>query len=195
VSGSGSILGGRSGLVSEKTALSMKAAVSGVEGSAPVAPSARQETPVELRDRLFREDQRPIVLYDGICGMCNTAVDVALNGDPEGKIFRFAALQSNVGRGLLSVCGREPDDLSSMVVVEADGTCLVQSAAALFVGRKLEQSPVLRGASEAASRLIPKAVRDLAYDALAANRYKVLGTRDMRLGEEARTDRFIPDNP
>lgn len=152
------------------------------------------ETPREQFRQLFSKDSRPVVLYDGVCNMCNTAVDTALRADPQGERLRFAALQSPIGQSLLIVCGRDKEDISSMVVVKADGTCLVQSDAVCFVGEQLEGSPILRGASAAVSNLIPKTVRDKVYNVVANNRYKVLGRRDqMRLGENGRTDRFVAD--
>lgn len=151
----------------------------------------------QLFVKLFDGDSRPVVLYDGVCNMCNGAVDVAVSRDPDGTHFRFAALQSGIGRKLLTLCGRSPDDLSSMIVVQSDGTCLAKSDAALFVGRRLEGSPALSGVSEVASRLLPKAVRDLAYNALAKNRYRVLGRRDeLRVGDKDKptADRFLSDD-
>jgi len=144
--------------------------------------------------QLFATDRRPVVLYDGVCNMCNRAVDVAADRDPEGNKFRFAALQSNVGRNLLVFCGRSADDLSSMVVVKNDGICLTESDAALFVGKALDTSPLIKGASSVVSGLIPKAVRDAAYGVVAGNRYRVLGRRDeLRLGDDNRADRFVSD--
>lgn len=154
--------------------------------------SAAVEAAEAAFHKVFSNDRRPVVLYDGICNMCNRAVDVAIEKDPAGDRLRFAALQSDVGRQLLVFCGREPDDLSSMIVVKPDGTCLVKSDAALFVGGELDGSALLQGASQVAQALLPKNVRDAAYNTVAANRYSVLGQRrQMRLGEEDLEDRFV----
>lgn len=160
-------------------------------------PRAVTGDPRKTFDGLFLNDQRPVVLYDGVCNMCNSAVDVALEKDPDGKKLRFAALQSDVGRGLLAHCGRDPGDLSSMIVVCPDGTCFAKSDAALFVGKQLEGSPVLRGTSEVLSKVLPKGMRDRLYNTIAANRYRVLGKREeMRTGEdETRSSRFIGTIP
>jgi len=160
-------------------------------------PKAVAGEPEETFDSLFLNDQRPVVLYDGVCNMCNSAVDVALEKDPDGKKLRFAALQSDVGRGLLAHCGRDPGDLSSMIVVCPDGSCLAQSDAALFVGKQLESSPVLRGTSEVLSRMLPKGMRDKMYDTIANNRYRVLGKRqELRTGEgDTRASRFLGKMP
>ena len=55
----------------------------------------------------------------GVCNLCNGAVDFMLDHDREGR-FRMAALQSPAGRTLLESCGRKPDDISSIVLVEPD---------------------------------------------------------------------------
>ncbi|CAE8588485.1 unnamed protein product [Polarella glacialis] len=163
----------------------------GRTGVAATATAASgNEASWSLFNNLFARDQRPVVLYDGVCNMCNRAVDVALDKDPEGKRLRFSALQSEVGKLLLVLCGRAAEDLSSMIVVKPDGTCVVQSDAALFVGQQLEGSPLLKGASEVAQRLLPKGLRDVVYNQVADNRYSVLGKRaEMRLGEDS--DRFL----
>ena len=58
----------------------------------------------------FAENRAPIVLYDGVCRMCNFWVDWVLDNDPTAKL-RFAALQSPAGRRLLERSGRKPDDI------------------------------------------------------------------------------------
>ena len=55
----------------------------------------------------------------GVCNLCNGAVDFMLDHDREGR-FRMAALQSPAGRTLLESCGRKPDDISSIVLVEPE---------------------------------------------------------------------------
>ena len=68
-----------------------------------------------LAKKLFETDDRPIILYDGICNLCNGGVNFMLDWDsPNEKRgnFRFAALQSEVGKALLQRSGRRPDDVS-----------------------------------------------------------------------------------
>lgn len=124
--------------------------------------------------------------------MCNSAVDVALQKDPDGRKLRFSALQSEVGRELLVFCGREAKDLSSMLVVKPDGSCLAQSDAVVFVGQQLDGSRVLQGLSKVAESVLPKPLRDGAYKVIAKNRYNVLGRRkELRLGQDGMDDRFV----
>ena len=71
--------------------------------------------PSAVSDRVFATDTRPVVLFDGVCNLCNGAVNLALDWDPKGHL-RFAALQSDVGRALLEKNGRKADDISSIVL-------------------------------------------------------------------------------
>lgn len=75
--------------------------------------SAKLETN-GLRDiakTVFEKDKRPVILYDGVCNMCNGFVNLLLDIDTTEK-FRFSALQSDTGRALLALSGRSPDDIS-----------------------------------------------------------------------------------
>lgn len=64
-----------------------------------------------IAQRVFESDARPVLLYDGVCNMCNGFVNLFLDVDKDEK-FRFSALQSQTGRALLSMSGRSPDDIS-----------------------------------------------------------------------------------
>jgi len=69
-----------------------------------------------LAKRVFETDERPIILYDGVCNLCNGGVNFMLDWDSpneERGNFRFAALQSEVGKALLQRSGRRPDDIST----------------------------------------------------------------------------------
>jgi hypothetical protein len=68
-----------------------------------------------LAKNLFETDDRPIILYDGICNLCNGGVNFMLDWDSPNEDrgnFRFAALQSEVGKALLQRSGRRSDDVS-----------------------------------------------------------------------------------
>jgi len=68
-----------------------------------------------LAQKVFATDERPIILYDGICNLCNGGVNFMLDWDSpneERGNFRFAALQSDVGNALLERSGRRADDVS-----------------------------------------------------------------------------------
>jgi len=120
---------------------------------------------------------RPIVLFDGVCGLCDMFVDASMHwADTEhGVPFKFAPLQSDLARRVLwSTCHLDENDLSSVVVVE-DGVCFRQSAAALrVVARWRAPFPAVHHAF----MVVPPVVRDAVYNLIASNRYAIFGTRD-----------------
>jgi len=143
---------------------------------------------------LFTEsDARGIILYDGVCNLCNGAVNFAMEYDSDrtsGSV-RFAALQSDAGRALLRNCGREETDISSIVFVEGPRPeeSYVKSEAILRIAKRMRAPfPQL----SALGSVVPRAIGDFVYDLVADNRYSILGKRDVcRLGDDANDDRFI----
>ena len=118
----------------------------------------------------------PVLLYDGVCGFCNSAVQTILRLDRHGTL-QFAALDSDVARGVIA---RHPylADVDSVVFVEQLGQpgerVAIRSAAALRVADYL--GGPWRGLLVAG--LIPKPARDWLYDGFARVRYRVFGTHD-----------------
>ncbi|OWM78264.1 hypothetical protein CDL15_Pgr015083 [Punica granatum] len=83
------------------------------------APPKDSVSWVEATSSFFEGDSRPIMLFDGVCNLCNGGVRFVRANDRNRRI-RFEALQSEAGRNLLRRSGREPDDISSVVLVEKD---------------------------------------------------------------------------
>jgi predicted DCC family thiol-disulfide oxidoreductase YuxK len=114
----------------------------------------------------------PIVLYDGVCGLCDRSVQLILRNDRRGR-FRFAALQSPAGMALLERFGLPPGALDSIVLVEG-GRAWRKSAAALRIARRMDAPwPLLWPLA-----LVPAPVADVVYDLVAKNRYRMFGTLD-----------------
>lgn len=118
------------------------------------------------------ETDRAIILFDGVCNLCNRSVDRVIRDDPAGR-FRFASLQSDVGRSLAAEHGIDADQLSSMVLIE-DGIAYTESTAALRIARHLN-GPLrwLR-----VLRFLPCVLRDSGYRLIARNRYRFFGKRE-----------------
>jgi len=115
------------------------------------------------------ETSHPVVLFDGVCNLCNGSVQFILKRDPQGR-FRFASLQSEPGRRLMTEHGLDPDALSSVVVVE-EGRVWKESSAALRIARHLPGAwKLLR-----VFTLVPRPLRDAAYRLIARNRYRWFG--------------------
>jgi predicted DCC family thiol-disulfide oxidoreductase YuxK len=115
------------------------------------------------------EPQPPVVLFDGVCNLCNGAVRFLIARDPSAR-FRLAALQSEAARRLL---GKQPP-LESIVLVEA-GRTYTKSAAALRIALGLRFPwPLLY-----AFLLVPRPLRDAVYDWVARHRYGWFGKREV----------------
>lgn len=152
--------------------------------------------PKSVSVRVFEADRRPIILFDGVCNLCNNAVNLALDWDPKGKL-RFAALQSKVGKALLEANGRKADDISSIVLVTSNGA-YTKSDAVLKITEALTPLSVLplKPLAILGQYLVPKFLRDIVYDGVADNRYAVMGTQDQcRFDADGEfEDRFVDDS-
>jgi len=125
-----------------------------------------------------------VVLYDGVCRFCNTWVDLVLRLDRRGTI-KFAALQSEVGQNILKSCGRETDDISSVVYCK-DGNCFVKSEAVVQVAGDIGVPLRLF------SWMAPLSLKDATYDTVANNRYSLMGKLEScRISDENFDDRFL----
>ena len=131
---------------------------------------------------------RPLLLFDGVCNLCDGAVRFVIANDPAGR-FRFAPLQSGAARSVLAGTGVDPDALESLVLVDEGGAVHVGAEAALGVGDRLRPPwPALAAAARAA----PRPLREAAYRFVARHRYRVFGTREAcRVPTPAERDRFL----
>lgn len=113
-----------------------------------------------------------IILFDGVCNLCNGAVQFVLKRDKEG-IFKFASLQSDAGRKLLEAHGLQGDHFKSFVYICNDKV-YTRSEAALKVAAQL--SYPIRLLSWFI--IVPEFIRDFVYDLIARNRYKLFGRKN-----------------
>lgn len=127
-----------------------------------------------------------LLLFDGVCNLCNTTVNFVIDRDPAGY-FRFAALQSEAAAPHLARYGLDAAVLDSVVLIE-DGRVYRKSTAALRVARRLRGAwPLLR-----LLLAVPRPLRDAVYDLVAANRYRWFGRRDAcRIPTPALRARFL----
>jgi predicted DCC family thiol-disulfide oxidoreductase YuxK len=128
----------------------------------------------------------PVLLFDGVCNLCNGVVQRIIPRDPEGRI-RFAPLQSETGKALLAGHGLPPGDLDSAVLVE-DGEVYRKADAAIRVMELLGWPYSLASVG----KLVPRPVRFGVYDIVAATRYDIFGKQDRcMIPEEDVSDRFL----
>ena len=120
----------------------------------------------------------PIILYDGVCGLCNSLVQFLLKHDKSGRL-RFASLQSDFAEKVLRRHGFDAKDLDTLHVVEnydqPNERVLQRSDAILRAGRELGG---FWTASSSVARIVPRPLRDLVYRLVATNRYRVFGKYD-----------------
>lgn len=117
------------------------------------------------------QGEHPVILFDGVCNLCNGAVQFVIERDPKGR-FRFASLQSDAGGELLRTHGlKVPEgDPESIVLIEG-GKAYECSSAALKIARGLSGGWWLLYAF----MIVPSFIRDLVYRWIAANRYRWFG--------------------
>jgi predicted DCC family thiol-disulfide oxidoreductase YuxK len=116
--------------------------------------------------------QSAIILFDGVCNLCNGFVQFVIRQDRDSR-FRFASLQSDTARELLQDQAGAGQSLDSVVLIE-NGRHYKQSTAALRILRHLSGAwPLLYGLI-----VVPAFVRDRVYAWVAANRYRWFGQRD-----------------
>ncbi len=134
----------------------------------------------------------PIILYDGVCGLCNSLVQFLLKHDKDGRL-RFASLQSDFAEKVLRRHGFDAKDLDTLHVVEnydqPNERVLQRSDAILRAGRELGG---FWTASSSVARIVPRPLRDLAYRFVATNRYRVFGKYDTcMLPDPTQRSRFL----
>ena len=114
------------------------------------------------------------LFYDGTCALCHGAVRFVLARDPEGRAFRFAPLDSTTFRAAASVEVRAglPD---SIVLATEDGRLLTRSDAVLHLLHRIGGGWRVLAAL---GRVVPRGLRDAAYDLVARVRYRVFGRED-----------------
>ncbi len=115
-----------------------------------------------------------MLFYDGHCALCHFSVKFVLKHDRPGKLFRFAPLLGPTFAARVPAEKRAglPD---SVVVLTNEGALLVRSDAFLHVLRQLGGG---WRALAAVIGVIPRSLRDVAYDFIARVRYRVFGTRE-----------------
>lgn len=113
-----------------------------------------------------------ILLFDGVCNLCNGAVNFIIDNDPKGH-FQFAALQSDFGQQKLAALGFDQAVFDSLVLLQEDEV-FTKSSAALRIAKQLKfPYPLLY-----VFIILPPFLRDAVYNLIARNRYKWWGKRD-----------------
>ena len=143
-------------------------------------PSDEQFAPTTCSFAMKKDSQdsikiprdKPILLFDGVCNLCNGLVQFIIERDPNAQ-FRFTALQSETGQFLLKEAGLSTSALNTVVMYD-DGKFYTHSDVPLQIAchlGKLWRFFYI-------FKYLPKGIRDRIYDWIAANRYKWFGKQD-----------------
>jgi predicted DCC family thiol-disulfide oxidoreductase YuxK len=112
-----------------------------------------------------------IILFDGVCNLCNQSVQFIIKRDKK-DYFRFAALQSEIGTDLLQQYHVSPQ--SDSIVFIDNGKAYTKSSAALRICKGLSGLwPLMY-----AFIIIPPFLRNSIYNWIARNRYRWFGKKN-----------------
>lgn len=133
-----------------------------------------------------------LVLYDGVCGLCDRTVQRLLAADRRG-VLRFAPLQGPTAKAVIARHPELDEALRSLVFVRSHGTTdekvYLRSEGALRIARELGGVWTV----VAWLRIVPRAWRDAVYDWVARNRYRWFGQfSECRVPSPGVKDRFLP---
>ncbi|MFI0426571.1 MAG: thiol-disulfide oxidoreductase DCC family protein [Flavobacterium sp.] len=115
---------------------------------------------------------KKIILFDGVCNLCDASIQYVIKHDKD-DVFRFVALQSELGQKLLKHIGINPIHIDSIVLYEPGIAYYYKSTAALQIAKGL------KGIFTVATvfQILPTGFRDLIYEYVAKNRYQWYGKK------------------
>ncbi|WP_282180016.1 thiol-disulfide oxidoreductase DCC family protein [Maribacter stanieri] len=119
------------------------------------------------------ESNKKIILFDGVCNLCNNTVQFVIKRDVN-DIFRFTPLQSDTAKKLLHERNIDIDDIDSIILIEPNVAYYTKSTAALEIGKELKGYDGL----SFILLWLPESFRDIVYDYVAKNRYKWYGKKE-----------------
>lgn len=115
--------------------------------------------------------EKAVILFDGVCNLCNSSIDFVLKRDQKDR-FIVGALQSEEGKKLLSRFDVNPEYLDSLVLIE-DDRIFFRSTAALRIAKTLPGAwPLLYGLV-----ILPVFLRNGIYNWIGKNRYRWFGKK------------------
>jgi len=116
---------------------------------------------------------KKIILFDGVCNLCNGAINFIIKKD-KNDVFRYASLQSEIGRQLIEERNIDTSKLDSILLIDPDVAYYYKSTAALQIAKQLSGMYPLCSLFF----VFPVSFRDWVYDFVAKNRYKWFGKKE-----------------
>lgn len=118
-------------------------------------------------------ENKQIILFDGVCNLCNSFVNLVIRQDKKDR-FRFASLQSEIGKELMEERNLDPDKLDSIILINPGVAYYLKSTAALQIAKHLSGGYKLLSYFS----FLPENFRDFIYTYVANNRYKWYGKKE-----------------
>lgn len=118
-------------------------------------------------------ENKKIILFDGVCNLCDNTVQFIIKHDKE-DIFRFVALQSDLGQEIIKHIGVDISKTDSIILYEPGHAYYYKAQAALNIANDLGGIYSLLGAFS----ILPNRITNSIYDFIAKNRYKWFGKKD-----------------
>ncbi|MED0673799.1 thiol-disulfide oxidoreductase DCC family protein [Aneurinibacillus aneurinilyticus] len=138
--------------------------------------------------KVKKSDNHPIILFDGVCNMCNQWVQFVIKRDSK-ALFKFASLQSNLGDSIIKHYKVNTKGRESIVLIEEEKV-YIESTAVLKIISRLE-GPIKM---VTLFWIIPKPIRDQAYRIIAKRRYRLFGKKEAcMVPTKEMQSRFIKD--
>ncbi|MFO7525482.1 MAG: DCC1-like thiol-disulfide oxidoreductase family protein [Ignavibacteriaceae bacterium] len=129
---------------------------------------------------------KKLILFDGVCNFCNFWVNFIIDRDDK-DLFRFASLQSDFGQSILKNLNLSTKEFDTFVLIESK-EYFIKSTAALKVVKDISGwlkilYPFI---------ILPEFIRDLVYNLIAKNRYKIFGKSEVcRIPSEVEKQKFL----
>jgi len=116
---------------------------------------------------------KKLVLFDGVCNLCDASVQYIIKHD-KSDVFRFAALQSDIGEQIIKEFKIDTDKIDSILLYSEENGISYKSTAALKIASKLGFPRNLM----VVFLIVPAFIRNWVYDYIAKNRYKWYGKKE-----------------
>ncbi|MBT8304973.1 MAG: DUF393 domain-containing protein [Bacteroidia bacterium] len=116
---------------------------------------------------------KKLVLFDGVCNLCNASILYIIKHDKK-DMFRFAPLQSEVGKSVIEKHEIDSAKMDSIILYSQEKGISHKSSAALRIAKDLGFPRNLMGVFF----IVPTFIRNWVYDYIAKNRYKWYGKKD-----------------
>ncbi|WP_035677783.1 thiol-disulfide oxidoreductase DCC family protein [Flavobacterium limnosediminis] len=116
---------------------------------------------------------KKIILFDGVCNLCDATVQMVIKKDKQ-DVFRFVALQSDLGRQITKHIGVDTSKTDSIILYEPGHAYHIKAEAAIEIAKSIGGLYAILGLFS----VFPNWMKNSVYDFVARNRYKWYGKKE-----------------